>query len=767
MGFKSLNREKKPSFRIMICNVFLIFIMLITIPTLGAEKVAFSGEVTDAKTGEPLIGTNVRLEGTVWGASTNSEGHFTFECPAGSYRLVAQHIGYKVFSKLVTIRSGMPALKISLNEAPIALSEVVITATRTPTPVNDIPANVSVLSSASIEAKGSLSLDDALVAEPGVDVRRASGIFTMSPTLVLRGTGANEPSRTLVLLDGVPINKSDTGESNWNRIKTETLERVEIVRGPASALYGSNAMGGVINLITKKPDAGIHAKVNLQGGSLGTAGVDLSLSGGKILGEDQFIGFYLNGNYLTSDGYISEPLIDRTEYTVKRFLDENSQTAKLMYINGTHEITATYQRYDDERGEGEKIQAPDGEFRDFDTDFFTLQYIGSSSRWHWETRAFYQLEKYARIDERMRGAAYERFDVLSDRIDQGFLSSISFYSGKLGRLSLGIDVKQGSVDGADTYRTSPDIVANRGTLTMLSGFIQDEISLFQNRVNVVAGLRLDQVKFEKGEINSTLAPWDTYNGNLDSHTWEAISPRFGVNYQMLKDTRLYASVGKAFRGSILDDLCRSGWMWVGPKIANPYLEPETMTNTELGIQQNFGRALLKFTGYYAVGKDFLYYLETEQTIFGGRFVLMQRQNVARVIMQGIETSAQSSLGRYFDLSAGLTISKSAIEAFPERKDLTGKLLTYSPGQKAKISLGFDAFIDGSVTWEWVGKQYNDDLNTDVISAYDAVHINVSKRLTKSVCADLWVRNLFDTQYLQSEIALDPGRIIMGTLSFAH
>ena len=280
-----------------------------------------------------------------------------------------------------------------------------------------------------------------------------------------------------------------------------------------------------------------------------------------------------------------------------------------------------------------------------------------------------------------------------------------------------------------------------------------------------AGMRLDQVKFDQGVINSTLAPWDTYNGNLDSHTWQAVSPRVGLSYQMLNDTRLYASFGKAFRGSILDDLCRSGWMWVGPKIANPYLEPETMTNAELGLQQSMGGSLLKLTGYYAIGRDFLYYVDTDQTIFGGRFILKQRQNVARVEMKGIETSVQIPVNRSFDLSAGLTISRSVIDEFPEQTDLEGKALTYSPQQKGKVSLGFHHFLDGSVTWEWVGKQYTDDQNTDEISAYDVLHLSFSKRIVSGLQLGLIIRNVFDTQYLQSEISLDPGRIVLGSLTY--
>jgi iron complex outermembrane receptor protein len=661
--------------------IFFLIFFLGVISVISAASVRISGRITDAGTGKALAGANIVLEGTVWGTSTGSDGQFTLTCPAGSYRLMVRYIGYRVYVQSLEIREEMPRVEISLNEAPIELSEVVVTATRTPAPVNDIPANVTVLSSEQLKERGGLTLDDALAAEPGVDVQRAGGLFTMSPN-----------------------------------------------------------------------------------GNLGTAASDLSLSGGKIWG-DHFLGFFLSGGYLQSDGYIAEPEDDRTPFTVKRFLHENSQTAKLIYIRGAHEISAAYQRYDDERGEGEKIMAADGEFRDFDTDFFTLRYQGGSGRWHWEAKGFYQLEQYARIDERMRGEQYERFDVLSDREDQGLLADAS-YTGLLGRVSVGLDVKQGSVDGADTYRTSPHIVANRGKVNMVSGFAQDEVSFFQDRLNVITGVRFDRVRFHQGHIHSTLAPWNTYNGDLDNHTWQAVSPRIGINAQIRPATRMYFSVGRAFRGSILDDLCRSGWMWVGPKIANPYLEPETMTNTELGIQQVLGKALMKLSGYYALGHDFLYYTATGDSVFG-RFTLMQRQNVARAVMRGIEASIQVPVTHFLDVSAGFTLSRSEIDEFPEQPELEGKFLTYAPAEKAKILLGFHQFLDGSLIWEWVGKQYTDDLNTDVINTYQLLHLNFSRKLGKGFRVGVMIRNILDTQYLQSNIRLDPGRIVLGSMSYEY
>ena len=733
---------------------------------LAVDKTGtLSGKVTDTNSGEPVIAAYVILKEIPLRVMTDQQGQFRIEgITPGKYAVVVRRIGYAEFETRVQIGAGETTLNLVLCPVPIELSEIVVTATRTDRPVEKIPANVTVISRNMLQKRSGLSTDDFLASEPGVDVRRASGIFTISPDIALRGMGANEPSRTLVMIDGVPINKTDTGEANWNRIKSEDIERIEIVRGPASAVYGANAMGGVINFITRQATRGIYGNITLKRGSLGTYGGDFSISAGRILGSNQFLNLYLSGTYLKSDGYISEPEEERDEYTIKRFLDENSQTIKLTFRTGPHKLVAMYQRYDDERGEGKKIKAPDGIYRNFDTDFFSFRYQGTSKSWNWEVKGFYQLEKYARISERMKNGSYTRFDVLSDRKDTGFLSNVSFQTGQLGRLSIGLDGKRGSVEGADRYRTSPDVVANKGVMTTISAFVQDELSFWDDRLNIVAGVRFDRVRFSNGQINSTMEPWNKYNGDLDEHTWSEVCPRLGLSYRAAKTTRLYASFGKAFRGSILDDLCRSGWMWIGPKIANPYLEPEVMYNLESGMQQSFGRALVKLTAYYAQGQDFLYYVDTGEKLWGKK-TLWQRKNVAKVQFRGIEASVQCPVGKNFSVFAGFTWRRSIIEKFPERQDLVNKMLSYVPEVKGSFRLDFHKFLDGTLSWELVGKQYSDDKNENCILAYGVVHLKASRKLVSGLRLSVDVRNILDKQYLQSATTLDPGRIILASISY--
>ena len=153
----------------------------------------------------------------------------------------------------------------ALAEEPVPLPDVVVTATRIPTPVTDIPAGVTVIDRATIEANGYNTLTDALSAVPGLHVSPSGGPGGQT-SVFLRGTNSNH---VLVLRDGMPINDASSadGAFDFGIDTVSDIERIEIVRGPMAALYGSGAIGGVINLISRRgTEPGPHVTIDLSGG---------------------------------------------------------------------------------------------------------------------------------------------------------------------------------------------------------------------------------------------------------------------------------------------------------------------------------------------------------------------------------------------------------------------------------------------------------------------------------------------------------------------
>lgn len=155
------------------------------------------------------------------------------------------------------------------------LPTVVVTATRVAQPIGDVVADVTVVDRAAIERSGATGLADVLARLPGVSFARNGGPGTTT-SVYLRGA---ETRFTAVFVDGVRVDSQSTGGASWNAIPLSQIDRVEVVRGPAAAVYGSDALGGVIQIFTRKGEAGFLPAVEVGVGSLGTRKVAASLSG--------------------------------------------------------------------------------------------------------------------------------------------------------------------------------------------------------------------------------------------------------------------------------------------------------------------------------------------------------------------------------------------------------------------------------------------------------------------------------------------------------
>lgn len=193
--------------------------------------------------------------------------------------------------------------------APRVLQEVVVTATRVVQPLTDVLADVSILDREAIERSGAAALPDVLRGLPGVEMVRNGGAGAAS-SVYLRGA---ESRFTAVYVNGVRMDSQATGGVSWEAIPLAQIERVEVLRGPAAAVYGSDALGGVIQIFTRQGDGGFSPSVSMGMGSYGTSKLDLSLSGGDAqwdyalgLGTESSKGF--NARVLASqnpddDGY--------------------------------------------------------------------------------------------------------------------------------------------------------------------------------------------------------------------------------------------------------------------------------------------------------------------------------------------------------------------------------------------------------------------------------------------------------------------------------
>jgi iron complex outermembrane receptor protein len=204
------------------------------------ETGTLTGLVVDAETNQPIFGVNVIILNTFLGSATDHEGKFTIKnIPPGKYKLRLSAIGYETKLLDLTINPGEEIdLKISLKPTAYAVEPVLVTATRREQRLSEVPVSSTVVESDIISTRNNLQIDDVLRYVPGVNmiqyqvnIRGSSGYS--------RGTG----TRVLLLFDGAPFLTGDAGEIIWEAIPVWQIERIEVVKGAGSALYGSNAIG--------------------------------------------------------------------------------------------------------------------------------------------------------------------------------------------------------------------------------------------------------------------------------------------------------------------------------------------------------------------------------------------------------------------------------------------------------------------------------------------------------------------------------------------
>ena len=225
---------------------------LVVILFLLASVEVIQGQVTGLVVDEmnnPLEGVNLILQGTNFGTATNAKGIFILQdIPDGSYRLKISAIGFKTIIIDPFVLAEDSRYKFILEEEAVGTEQVVVTAGKYQQKLEDLSVSTAVIQPKTFSKQNLNSIDQALRYIPGitmaldqVSIRGSSGYS--------KGAG----TRVLVAIDGIPLYTADTGEVIWEMIPLTDIERIEIIKGPASSLYGSTAIGGVINIISKKP----------------------------------------------------------------------------------------------------------------------------------------------------------------------------------------------------------------------------------------------------------------------------------------------------------------------------------------------------------------------------------------------------------------------------------------------------------------------------------------------------------------------------------
>ncbi|QHI97050.1 TonB-dependent receptor [Xylophilus rhododendri] len=277
-----------------------------------------------------------------------------------------------------------------------SLKETVVTADRTEQPISDVLSDVSVVDRETIERSGAVGVADVLARLPGIEISRNGGPGN-NTSVYLRGA---ESRFTAVYLDGVRIDSQSTGGVIWEQIPLSQIERIEVLRGPAAAVYGSDAIGGVIQLFTKKGEAGFHPYVGVGAGTHGTKKIEAGASG--AFGTDNAFDYSIGAAREISTGFNARPL--PTQNPDKDGYRSSSANARLGFkIDARNRLDASFLANDMDSQYDSTLRSNDTNFHQLRTagltytgqwtDFWKATLQATASRSRYETQPSYYLTK--------------------------------------------------------------------------------------------------------------------------------------------------------------------------------------------------------------------------------------------------------------------------------------------------------------------------------------------------------------------------------------
>lgn len=767
----------------------LISFYFLSISGVNAQS-CISGRVMTMPGKKPLAEANINASKNK-GTISDVNGDFRIcDLTGDSATVTISYLGYETKRIKAKLLSGTTSLsEILLFPELVNMDEVVVTATRTDNHILNTPVRVNLISPRQLASIPVQNIDEVLKYSPGINYNRPFGIYSTKAIVMMRGLSGKEQGRVLVLLDGIPLNKSDGGSVDWNLVDVNSVQKIEITKGAGSAVYGGNAMGGTINIITRKPEESLFVKASVEYGTFNTMGARLNTGGSlKVKNPDNGFFWLFNTFHKQSDGYISQSdaEVQANPYVVKSDMKEVGANLKTGYaIEKNQTIEASFNFYNDRRGTGEKVFQPEGNTTDHDSYGITVNYRAKFKSLNISSSVFNLNEDYKKVNEYQKDD-YTWYEVLSTRRDYGWLTTFSYPVGKSQFVTAGFDYKNGSVDAYDKYLTSTDIVYNAGKMNTYALFAQDEINLVSDRIRLLAGLRFDMASFYDGSFrieapSLETAFMDEYQvPDMPVQNWNAFSPRLSGQFKWNKTSRVYAAYSRGFRPSVLDDLCRSGRIKGGFKIANPALKPEYLNNYEAGIDlKPFEKAVFAGSVYFSKGKDFQYYVTNGQTIemsFGERPIII-RSNISEVEIYGAEAELKYDVLPGLNAFANYSFTHSVILKYNKISgndtiNVSGNHLTDVPDQIFTCGADFShRLINAGVYLRYTGSMFINDQNTwdeillsDRYPAFTMIDLKLWKPFAKHYKVSVNIQNLFDVKFYDSKYAVCPGRFITAEFS---
>ncbi len=690
--------------------VAAIVIVVVLLPlAIFAQTGQIQGHVTDQNSSEPLPDVNIVVKGTHFGGSTDNRGYFVVKkIPVGKYIVQVSRIGYKAIEQEIQIASGrIETLTVPLLAEAVRFSEVLVTATREKALKSEVTVAADIITRSEWEQTNAQNIGEILESTTHSFVKNYGHLGALK-TVSIRGASENQ---VLILLDGQRLNLAQGTATNLGDIPLHAIDRIEVVRGGHSALYGTDAIGGVINLITRSgyDNKAVTGRITSTIASFDTRIIEANF--GQKLGNFNYLAAH---EYSESDGEFK--YLDSNRQKVKRTNNNvkwNNTFVKLGYtFNPSTLINGYVQIHGAERGAPGPLSYPSNAALQKDNSKkFNMSFEKHfSSQLNLEVKSFFYKNNQSFDDS----TAF--IPIHSNHRNNAFGYSLQ----SNWRLSSSQELT-GGYEFREDKINSTDILSHRRRSQ--SVFLQDQIKLpvpddgANSRLSLVPAFRLD--KFTDRDVQ--------------------FSPKIGFQFSYITNLQmvLRGNWGSSYRIPSFNELY---WPFDGYTEGNPALFPEESLGYDFGFLLYYKRA-----GYW--GLEVNYFKNSIDNLINWaqrEDEVWTPKNISKATINGLETKlSYQGLGELINFSAQYGYLNAVDNSTKKNQ------LIYRPKHKADLKLNI-RFSEFNLFWffQYVGKRFTSSDNTNSLDAYSLNNVGVLWQhplIGGTIKVNLELRNIFDKQ----------------------
>ncbi len=733
-------------------RLLALFLWVMGLPCVCAYATQVEGTVRDAS-GAVIANASVVLNSDSYhmAGKTDATGHFLFTgVPSASGSLEITQEG---FSPVHQSWNAGPAPSVSLEivmQPASASEQVTVSAARTEVRLSETPGSTILLTSTDVTATPALRVDDVLRQVPGFSLFRRSDSRTANASnqgVSLRGLGGTAASRALILEDGLPLVDAFGGWVYWDRVPRASLGNVEVFRGGASNLYGSDALGGVVQFMTRQPDRPAFTLETSYGNERTP---DLSFWTGTRAGPWDLS---LASEMFRTDGYVLVPTYRRGRVDTAA----NSKDATVELTIGHHlgekgRIFGRGSFYTEFRNNGTPIQTNDT--RTGEGAVGLDQQFGTSDSLTFRAYGLVQgySQRFSSVAANRNSESLTDLQHVPEQVVGGAGQWTHFF-GKHQTLIAGMDLMEVMGASDEQLFTAGAHTRNNasGGRQRILGWFGEDLLRFSHWTVILAGRFDDWNNFNASSICTPVSGTCAASPSVlyPSRSDFAFSPRLSVLRALSRNISVTASMYRAFRAPTLNELYRSFRVANVLTLNNPFLNAERLTGAEAGLNITLDRKLdLRGTFFWS---DIVDPVENVTINPASSPVLRQKENLGRIRSRGVELDGVVHVRRNVQISAGYELTAATVVKYtvpPGEISLLGKDVAQVPRNVFTWEARYwnPSRIMISVQGRFVGNQFDDDQNLYPLGRFYTMDLQIGRNLTRNVEVFAAVENITDERY---------------------